>query len=311
MSTITFNLPKPLRPWMAWVGAGIVIFLMATVLVTRNNMSAPIASERAALIARQSSVAGYFDKPSLAKATDLLERQIVYTCSLELTVSSPSQTAEQVRLLAEKLEGYSENAESGGQRSTQASITIRIPAAQLESAKAEIRKLAVRVESEKTNALDVTKQYVDMQARLRNLRAAEAQYLQIMKSAIKVQDMLDVTAKLSEVRGQIEQQQAEFQALSKQVEMASISISLRVPTDTEVMGIHWRPLYQMKLALRDGLNALAEYATAMMAVIFILPAVLLWTATILLGVFLSWRIVRWVARLFFPSLKAVGEKEIA
>ena len=311
MSTITFNLPKPLRPWMAWVGAGIVIFLMATVLVTRNNMSAPIASERAALIARQSSVAGYFDKPSLAKATDLLERQIVYTCSLELTVSSPSQTAEQVRLLAEKLEGYLENAESGGQASTQASITIRIPAAQLESAKAEIRKLAVRVESEKTNALDVTKQYVDMQARLRNLRAAEAQYLQIMKSAIKVQDMLDVTAKLSEVRGQIEQQQAEFQALSKQVEMASISISLRVPTDTEVMGIHWRPLYQMKLALRDGLNALAEYATAMMAVIFILPAVLLWTATILLGVFLSWRIVRWVARLFFPSLKAVGEKEIA
>ena len=311
MSTITFNLPKPLRPWMAWVGAGIVIFLIATVLVTRNNMSAPVASERAALIARQSSVAGYFDKPSLAKATDLLERQIVYTCSLELTVSSPSQTAEQVRLLAEKLEGYSENAESGGQRSTQASITIRIPAAQLESAKAEIRKLAVRIESEKTNALDVTKQYVDMQARLRNLRAAEAQYLQIMKSAIKVQDMLDVTAKLSEVGGQIEQQQAEFQALSKQVEMASISISLRVPTDTEVMGIHWRPLYQMKLALRDGLNALAEYATAMMAVIFILPAVLLWTATILLGVFLSWRIVRWVARLFFPSLKAVGEKEIA
>jgi hypothetical protein len=311
MSTITFNLPKPLRPWMAWVGAGIVIFLMATVLVTRNNMSAPIASERAALIARQSSVAGYFDKPSLAKATDLLERQIVYTCSLELTVSSPSQTAEQVRLLAEKLEGYSENAESGGQTSTQASITIRIPAAQLESAKAEIRKLAVRIESEKTNALDVTKQYVDMQARLRNLRAEEAQYLQIMKSAIKVQDMLDVTAKLSEVRGQIEQQQAEFQALSKQVEMASISISLRVPTDTEVMGIHWRPLYQMKLALRDGLNALADYATAMMAVIFILPAVLLWTATILLGVFLSWRIVRWVARLFFPSLKAVGEKEIA
>jgi len=272
MSTITFNLPKPLRPWMAWVGAGIVIFLMATVLVTRNNMSAPIASERAALIARQSSVAGYFDKPSLAKATDLLERQIVYTCSLELTVSSPSQTAEQVRLLAEKLEGYSENAESGGQTSTQASITIRIPAAQLESAKAEIRKLAVRIESEKTNALDVTKQYVDMQARLRNLRAEEAQYLQIMKSAIKVQDMLDVTAKLSEVRGQIEQQQAEFQALSKQVEMASISISLRVPTDTEVMGIHWRPLYQMKLALRDGLNALADYATAMMAVIFILPA---------------------------------------
>jgi hypothetical protein len=311
MSTITLDLPKPFRPWMAWVVAGIAIFLLATVLVTRNNMSAPIASERAALTARQSSVAGYFDKQSLAKSADLLERQVVSTCSLELTVSSPSQTAEEVRLLAEKLEGYLENAESGGQASTQASITIRIPATQLESAKAEIRRLAVRIESEKTEAVDVTKRYVDMQARLRNLSAEEAQYLQILKSAIKVQDMLDVTGKLSDVRGQIEQQQAEFQALSRQVAMASISISLHLPTDTEVMGIHWRPLYQMKLALRDGLNALADYATAMMAVIFILPAVLLWTATILLGVFLSWRILRWVARLFFPALKAVGEKEIA
>jgi hypothetical protein len=79
--------------------------------------------------------------------------------------------------------------------------------------------------------------------------------------------------------------------------MASISISLHVPTDTEVMGIHWRPLYRLKLALRDGLNALADYATAMMAVIFILPAVLLWTATILLGTsfcrgafFVGWRL---------------------
>jgi hypothetical protein len=169
----------------------------------------------------------------------------------------------------------------------------------------------LRIEGEKTDASDVTKQYVDMQARLRNLRAEEAQYLQIMKSAAKVKDMLDVTEKLTEVRGQIEQQQAEFEALSKQVEMASISISLHVPTDTEVMGIHWRPLYQMKLASRDGLKALADYATAMMAVIFILPAALLWTGTILLGVFLAWRILRWIARLFFPSLKAIGQKEIA
>ena len=296
---------------MVWVVAGISIFLIATVLVTRNNMSAPIASEPAALTARQSSMAGYFDKKSLAKATDLVERQIVYTCSLELTVSSPSQTAEQVRLLAEKLGGYLENAESGEQSSTQASITIRVPAAQLESAKAEIRKLALRVEGEKTDAADVTKQYVDMQARLRNLRAEEVQYLQIMKSAVKVPDMLEVSEKLSEVRGQIEQQQAELEALSKQVEMASISISLHVPADTEVMGIHWRPLYQMKRAWRDGLKALADYATVMMAVVFILPAVLLWTGSILLGAFLTWRILRWATRLFFPSLKTISPKEIA
>jgi hypothetical protein len=148
MSTITLNLPKPFRPWMAWVVSGIAIFLMATVLVTRNNRSAPIASERAPILtARQSSVAGVFQQAKSGEINRSIRTTNCFTCSLELTVSSPSQTAEQVRLLAEKLEGYLENAESGGQASTQASITIRIPATQLESAKAEIRKLAVRIEA--------------------------------------------------------------------------------------------------------------------------------------------------------------------
>jgi hypothetical protein len=309
MSTIALNPAKPLRPWMAWSAAGIAIFLIATVLVTRTTTYAPMAAN-SVLTASQSREAGYSDKQGLARAADLMQRKIIQTCSMELSVSSPSQAVEQARLLAEKLGGYLESAEAGGQKSTYASITIRVPATQLESAKAEIRKLAGSIESEKTDVSDVTKQYVDMQARVRNLRSEEAQYLQIMKSAAKVQDMLDVSEKLSEVRGQIEQQQAEFEALSKQVEMASISISLHVPTNTEVMGINWRPLYEMKLASRNGLKALADYITAMMVVISILPAVLLWTGTILLGAFLSWRILRWVARLFFPSLKAISQKEI-
>ena len=85
----------------------------------------------------------------------------------------------------------------------------------LRQARAEIRKLGVRVESEKVEAQDVTRHYVDQDASIRNLRAEEAQYLAILKQAGTVKDMLLVTDKLSEVRGQIEQQQAEFNALSQ------------------------------------------------------------------------------------------------
>ena len=77
-----------------------------------------------------------------------------------------------------------------------------------------IRKLGLRVENEKIAAEDVTRQYVDQDASIRNLRAEEAQYLTILKRATTVKDMLAVTENLSEVRGQIEQQQAEFNALS-------------------------------------------------------------------------------------------------
>jgi hypothetical protein len=46
---------------------------------------------------------------------------------------------------------------------------------------ADLKKLAVNVERENVEARDVTREYVDLDARLRNARAEEAQYLQILK----------------------------------------------------------------------------------------------------------------------------------
>jgi hypothetical protein len=211
--------------------------------------------------------------------------------------------------MVEIMGGYLEAAQIGGTKEAPtADITIRVPATHFEDAKAQIRKLAARVESEKTDAQDVTRQYVDMEARLRNLRAEEAQYLTIMKSAYKVDDLLEVTQKLSEVRGQIEQQQAEFQTLSKQVETVAITISLRTLADTQVFGLNWRPLYQLKLALRNGLDALADYATTMAAILFYVPVILAWSITILFAAVVAWRALRWTGHRFFDWPTATPQK---
>jgi cell division septum initiation protein DivIVA len=227
-------------------------------------------------------------------------RKLVRTGALALTVKSPADAAEQIRVMAESLGGYLEAAQIGGTKEAPiAEITIRVPAAQFEDMKAGIRKLAARVESEKTDAQDVTRQYVDMEARLRNLRAEEAQYLAIMKSAYKVDDLLEVSEKLSQVRGQIEQQQAEFQTLSKQVETVAITISLRALTDAKVFGLNWRPLYQLKVAARDGLAAMADYTATIVAVLFYVPVALAWSFTLLFAALMGWRLIRWTGRRFF------------
>ncbi len=236
-------------------------------------------------------------------------RKIIRTGSLALTVLSPADAAEQIRIMAERMGGYLESAQIGGTKDAPtADITIRVPAMHFEEAKAGIRQMATRVESEKTNAQDVTRQYVDMEAGLRNLRAEEAQYLTIMKSAYKVDDLLSVSQKLSEVRGEIEQQQAEFQTLSKQVETVAITVSLRAVADAQVFGLNWRPLYQLKIAGRDGLDALADYASTMAAILFYVPVILAWGLTILLALVSGWRLVHWVGRRFFswPAPAAPG-----
>jgi len=66
-----------------------------------------------------------------------------------------------------------------------------------------------------------------------------------MKSAAKVQDMLEVSRKLSEVRGEIEQQQAEFATLSKQVETVALTLALRAEPVVPAVA-HWRPCTSCK-----------------------------------------------------------------
>jgi hypothetical protein len=228
------------------------------------------------------------------------ERKITHITSLEIEVKSPAECAEKIRDLATTLGGYLVSSEvSGSDDAPNSAITIRVPAARFDEVRTAIIKLAARIESEKSDATDVTKDYVDREARLRNLRASENQYLAIMRRAASVKDTLEVDNKLGEVRGQIEQQQAEFAALARQVETVLIAVTLHAEADAQVFGIHWRPLYQVKLGARDGLESLADYVSSMTAVLFRLPAVLLWLATIIFATVMGWRIMWWVWQRFF------------
>ena len=103
---------------------------------------------------------------------------------------------------------------------------------------------------------------------------------------------------------QIEQQQAEFSALSKQIETVAIAISLRTEPAPQTLGWNWHPGDQLKLALHDGLDSLASYAAAMTAILFYLPAVLLWVGTIALAIVVGWRLLRWVGRRWFGGAEA-------
>jgi hypothetical protein len=266
--------------------------------VTTDLRSEPAPSAPSAGYASQDAAKATISN-YLAGADATAGRKIVRTITLAMVVQHPAQIAQQITAMAESMGGYLVSAEGGGQDADAASLTIRVPSQRYEQARAEIRKLGLRVENEKVDAQDVTRQYVDQDANLRNLRAEETQYLTILKQAGTVKDLLAVSEKLSEVRGQIEQQQAEFNALSQQIETVAITISLRTEAETQVLGLNWRPLYQLKLAMRDGLDSLATYASAMITILFYLPATLLWIVTILAASLGGWRIVRWAGRRWF------------
>jgi hypothetical protein len=254
--------------------------------------------DKAALISAHFSEAPPQSAPDSQDAD--ADRKMVRTATIEMLVQSPAYVAEKIRILAERDGGFLVTSEVHGEPdATGATLTVRVPAVRFEAVREQIRKLGLRVENERLEAQDVTRQYADQEANLRNLKAEEQQYLLILKQARTVKDTLEVSEKLSDVRGQIDQQQAEFNALSKQVETVAISISLHAEADTRVLGLNWRPLYQIKVAFRDGLSGLADYFSAIVAFVFFLPTIVLWLATVGLGGVVVWKLFRWMARRWF------------
>jgi cell division protein FtsL len=291
--------------WMGVAATFIVGVLAATgvpnLMRTRMSMSQGMQKYAVAELVA-SGGGGSGDRDAFYASDD--GRKMVRTASIDLLVKSPKEASEKIRLLATQASGFLISSETyGGESASSASLAIRIPVDKFELVRAEISKLGVRVESEKLEAQDVTKQYVDLSARLHNFHAQEAQYLGIMKQAKTVKDTIEVSDKLNEVRAQIEQQQAEFDALSKQVETVALTINLHAEADAKIFGLRWRPLYQLKIAARDGIDGVGDYAVAMAAFIFYIPAILLWLATVVAGLAVAWRTLRWARRKFFVQLK--------
>jgi len=314
MSAVAETL-RPNRRAPVAIAAGLAVLTLAIVFATPSLMRSKIDPNLSSLVAFERSSGTnnielladlHSPKPALTKLNATLDagRQTTRTSTIEMTVKSPVESSEQIRQLVESMGGFLVSSESRGNDAEYAAITIRVPAARFEEARARIKKFAARVETEVVHANDVTREYVDMSARLRNLRAQEAQYLEIMKRATTVKDTLAVSDKLGEVRREIEQQQAEFDALSNQVETVAMTISLRREAggiEAQLFGFNWRPIYRIKLATRAALEALADYASVMTAVIMFLPVAFLWTATVVAAAVVVWRLLRWVARFFGPA----------
>jgi hypothetical protein len=232
------------------------------------------------------------------------ERMVVGTGPLEIIVVDPVQAAEQMCDLATHLSGFvvSSSVSGSDERTRSAQVTVRIPAKYFDEARTQVRRIAKTVEQDTVEARDATREYLDQEARLRNARAEEAPYLAILKRAAAAKDVLEVSSKLAEVRGRIDESEADLRFLHHQVEMSLLTTNISAVAQAQVFGVHWRPLYEAKLSLRGALVGMADYADSMVALFLNLPVVVIWSFTIVALLKVGWMVLRRIVLMFFPGL---------
>jgi len=156
------------------------------------------------------------------------ERRIVRTGYMTLEVKEISSAINDISMLANQINGYVVSSSKQGDKDRLSGrISIRVPVERFDETLDKLRKMAIEVPYESTEGRDVTEEYSDLKAQLRNLEATEAQYLELLKKADKVEDILKVQRELSNVRGQIERTKGRIQYLERTSDMALIEVSLQ------------------------------------------------------------------------------------
>jgi hypothetical protein len=110
-------------------------------------------------------------------------------------------------------------------------MQMRVPQNLLSPTLESIAKLGIG-ENRHITAEDVGDRLVDFQARLTNLRKTEANIQKIMDRAGSINEVLNVSSKLSETREQIEEIDAALQNLQNQVAYSTISLNLEAATSS-------------------------------------------------------------------------------
>jgi hypothetical protein len=209
------------------------------------------------------------------------DAKIIRTGSMSIEVSDVGAATRTARDAIVGLGGYvgASNTSNDGEQPS-AEITYRIPAAKWESALDLLRGLnglTTKVVTEHTEAVEVTSQVIDLEARIANLRASETALQGIAEKATKISDVLEVQAQLTQTRGEIETLTAQLKDLNDRAGYATLTVQFNVPVlAVEVAQKGWDPASVVDEAAASMVSVLQGLATvAIWFVIVWLPILLI------------------------------------
>jgi hypothetical protein len=219
----------------------------------------------------------------MAQANQDIERIVIKNANMSLVVDDPEISKDAIGQMAEQMGGYIVAARvyqdtlQSGATITRSDITIRVPAERLEEALAQIRGQSKQPPlSENLDSQDVTREYVDLQSRLRNEEAAETQLTALMEQAETTEDVLNVYNQLVQVRQRIEELKGQIQYYEQSAALSAIAVELQPNEAVQPVSIgSWQPTGTAKSALQAMLNTLQVIFKALIwMVVYMLPVLL-------------------------------------
>lgn len=227
----------------------------------------------------------------------LTERKLIKTVALETETENLDVLLAAITTRVSELGGYVESQQvyNGSAYATRysrsASMTIRIPAEKLDGFIDHVAD-STNIVSENAYIDDVTLTYVATESRVEALRTEEERLLELMSQAGNMADLLEVEARLTDVRYELESVTSQLNVLENQINYSTVNLSVEevqryTPVEEETF---WQRVSGGFIDSLEGIgDGVVEIAVFVLAN---LPYLLLLTVTVAIVVLLVKRAVR-------------------
>jgi hypothetical protein len=226
----------------------------------------------------------------------VVDRKIVYTADVDIVVEEFDLVPSQVKDLAEQHSGYIAKSDIRGRPGSPRSgeWTIRVPVANYEDFLAAAGELG-ETRSVRTDSDDVTSEFYDVEARIRNKKQEEDRLRKHLEDSTgKLEDILHVEREISRVRGEIERMEGRMRVLKDLTSLTTINLRVDEIKDYVPEG---DPTYttRVRRAFSGSISALVAAARAVsIAIVVAVP----WLGVLLVVLVMVFMLRSFIRKLF-------------
>jgi hypothetical protein len=195
------------------------------------DMMAYAAADSTAVVAEEDtkSYAVTMGVP-LPTKEEAIETKIIKSGNLRFQSDDLEVTYGQIQAAVKKYNALIKNdSQANNDYQFSRTINIRIPNQHFDAFIADISIGVKYFDAKDISSQDVTEEYIDVTSRIKTKKVLEARYLELLKKANKVSEMLEIEGQLSEIREEIEAKEGRLRYLQNKVSMSTLDIEFYKP----------------------------------------------------------------------------------
>lgn len=209
----------------------VLVCIMVGMWACRND-SAKVADKSAiagniTFNAEEKTAAATEEYQPPAKTVDeLTERKLIKNGEISFETLSIAKTKAFLQQLISASNGYISNETIESYRTNPTEVlTIRIPGTHFDTLIRKIEQQIGEFDSKRISIDDVTADFVDIEARLKNKRQLEEKYRELLKRAGNMETILQIEAEISGIREDIESTEGRLRYLNSQVNYSTLTVT--------------------------------------------------------------------------------------